>query len=274
MQSSCSTPDSGISVGTPYGSVPTAMLTPLTAPVEGFSPLSSYYFGGPTLVAQQPNISFGIGDEQVDRKRKLNVTRRTRRDYCNLCQSTIHAEGRRSQGPRRHALQFHVMKPLYKCKLCDYSSSYDKYHIVSHARRVHGINRPRDVLLNNTAEFESDIQYWTQRCFGANVNELSESQSATGALTTTGLGLNMRNETPAPARKKVCGFAVHDLLADNDDAECSQKIISTKVQSMMKYYHILPLLGVLFTSISSDALSLFWPIPIKKLVNLFAASGS
>uniref|UniRef100_A0A914S1Q4 Uncharacterized protein n=1 Tax=Parascaris equorum TaxID=6256 RepID=A0A914S1Q4_PAREQ len=43
-----------------------------------------------------------------------------------------------------------------------YSSPYDKYHIASHARRVHGTDRLRDVLVDNAAEFEDDIQYWTQ----------------------------------------------------------------------------------------------------------------
>ncbi|KHN79991.1 hypothetical protein Tcan_18282 [Toxocara canis] len=67
--------------------------------------------------------------------------------------------------------------------------------------------------------------------FDANANEPSRRQSATSASTVNGLGLNIGSGTPVSEGKKIYGFAVHDLLADNNSAECSQKIISTKVQS-------------------------------------------
>uniref|UniRef100_A0A915BNN6 C2H2-type domain-containing protein n=1 Tax=Parascaris univalens TaxID=6257 RepID=A0A915BNN6_PARUN len=220
--SDCSTPDSGISVGTPYGAMPQAMLTPFTTPLTGFSPTSSCYFAGPSVTSQLQNTPTNIDDERFTRKRKGNFSHRTRRDYCNLCKSTIHAEGRRSQGPRRHVLQFHVMKPLYRCKLCEYSSPYDKYHIASHARRVHGTDRLRDVLVDNAAEFEDDIQYWTQKCFTANIFEPNLHHNEARILRKAAAGSNLRMTSSTPMRKKICGFAVEDLLAE-DDVDPSQK---------------------------------------------------
>ncbi|VDK53137.1 unnamed protein product [Anisakis simplex] len=226
----CYSIGSGASTGLSSGNVPMG-----ASIIPGMSGMIAY----PMATSHQQHYQQAPGQSSstpittnsqsaIARKRKLaTISHRQRRNYCSICQSVIHAEGRRSQGPRRHVLQFHVMKPLYRCRLCEYSSPYDKYHIASHAKRVHATDRLSDILIDNTSEFEDDIQYWTERCFDPDKLLQYRSNAAfereNVAVTSD---VHQETETPNPKRRKVHSFAVEDLLADDDD--CSERDRNSK----------------------------------------------
>uniref|UniRef100_A0AC35UIP0 C2H2-type domain-containing protein n=1 Tax=Rhabditophanes sp. KR3021 TaxID=114890 RepID=A0AC35UIP0_9BILA len=89
-----------------------------------------------------------------------------RKDYCYVCKKFIISSTGRCQGPRRHILQFHVKNPLYLCKLCNFSSTYDKFHVTSHIKRFHNITKNTDAyMINNKCYQQAEVCIWYRSCF-------------------------------------------------------------------------------------------------------------
>ena len=101
---------------------------------------------------------------------------RSKKVFCKVCQSSIVKEGGRSQGQffflsfqfsqfsgaRRHLLQHHIKKSLYRCKVCDYTSNYDKGHVKAHIRRIHqGVGEVESLKSD-----EDEEKLWMELCFG------------------------------------------------------------------------------------------------------------
>uniref|UniRef100_A0A0N5B7N2 C2H2-type domain-containing protein n=1 Tax=Strongyloides papillosus TaxID=174720 RepID=A0A0N5B7N2_STREA len=88
-----------------------------------------------------------------------------KKNYCYVCEKYIVNKNGRNQGPRRHVLQVHMKKPLYLCRICNYSSTYDKYHVTSHIKRIHDIEDTDDYIINNKYEQEPEVCIWYKKCF-------------------------------------------------------------------------------------------------------------
>uniref|UniRef100_A0A0N4Z0M0 Mitochondrial carrier domain-containing protein n=1 Tax=Parastrongyloides trichosuri TaxID=131310 RepID=A0A0N4Z0M0_PARTI len=88
-----------------------------------------------------------------------------KKNYCYVCDKYIVNRNGRNQGPRRHVLQVHMKKPLYMCGICNYSSTYDKYHVTSHIKRIHDIENTDEYIINNKYEQEPEVCIWYKKCF-------------------------------------------------------------------------------------------------------------
>lgn len=54
--------------------------------------------------------------------------------YCILCSKNVHS----SKLPC-HIRQCHVMKPMFQCPACDFTSTYSKNNVKSHMVSLHGL---------------------------------------------------------------------------------------------------------------------------------------
>lgn len=157
------------------------------------------------------------------------VVRAYKKTYCYICRTHINKNGRRSQGPRRHLLQYHVRRPLFQCPHCSHASFYDKFHVTSHMRRIH--QDYTDRLVNRSSEFEEEVERWYERCFGEQRSgtrreeeklRKNSSSSSSPPPILTPEAPNEENESPkitftetpvkVPLRKRKIGFMMEDIL--------------------------------------------------------------
>lgn len=167
-----------------------------------------------------------------------STVRGYKKTFCNICKMHINKEGKRSQGPRRHLLQYHVRRPLFQCPHCSHASFYDKFHVTSHMRRIH--QDTSDRLINRSSEFDDEVECWYERCFGerkafnANANKestanypstyqpaatppphLSPEQTDRENFdpnSSNTSGLLMVTPLKAPTRKRKRGFTIEEIL--------------------------------------------------------------
>ncbi|VDL76478.1 unnamed protein product [Nippostrongylus brasiliensis] len=220
-------------------SSPPPRLIPITTP-------SAYNFGGKSCGMKCLTSSFQ--DSGISSASSLSggtpISRHTVRGYkktfCSICKMYINKEGKRSQGPKRHLLQYHVRRPLFQCPHCSHSSFYDKFHVTSHMRRIH--NDHSDRIVNRSSEFEDEVELWYERCFGLKkVCDVAENKETDGGALSPHLAFespppvltpelaNQENinpdeafaaapslltETPlkVPQKRRKMGFMIDDIL--------------------------------------------------------------
>ncbi|KAK5973739.1 hypothetical protein GCK32_007637 [Trichostrongylus colubriformis] len=161
-----------------------------------------------------------------------NTVRGYKKTYCSICKMHINKDGKRSQGPRRHLLQYHVRRPLFQCPHCSHSSFYDKFHVTSHMRRIHQDTSER--LINRSSEFEDEVEEWYERCFDdrKNGNEKRQSSQKPPSPSQSDFSpppvltpeiLDQENVDPvrealtctplkAPLKRRKMGFMIDDIL--------------------------------------------------------------
>ncbi|PAV90025.1 hypothetical protein WR25_07648 [Diploscapter pachys] len=93
--------------------------------------------------------------------------------WCQICMMDIRKNRKRSQGPRRHILQFHLKRPIYFCPYdgCKFSSHYDKFHVSSHMSRIHK-NMPPMKIREEVTFYEHQIDQLFSACFHHPLNSL------------------------------------------------------------------------------------------------------
>ncbi|KAK6750671.1 hypothetical protein RB195_002566 [Necator americanus] len=78
--------------------------------------------------------------------------------FCRLCKIQVKSTLRRT-----HIYSHHLQQPMYKCPLCDISSTYHLSNIRVHIRKIHNVaNEP--VCFKE--KLENDINSLLYRCFG------------------------------------------------------------------------------------------------------------
>ncbi|ETN83140.1 hypothetical protein NECAME_07556, partial [Necator americanus] len=78
--------------------------------------------------------------------------------FCRLCKIHVKSTLRRT-----HIYSHHLQQPMYKCPLCDISSTYHLSNIRVHIRKIHNVaNEP--VCFKE--KLENDINSLLYRCFG------------------------------------------------------------------------------------------------------------
>ncbi|XGW03500.1 hypothetical protein V3C99_015019, partial [Haemonchus contortus] len=155
---------------------PPPKLVPFTASL-GYSFDSPSFTLKPLNSTLQSDSGISSGASSLCTPISRNTVRGYKKTYCSICKMHINKDGKRSQGPRRHLLQYHVRRPLFQCPHCSHASFYDKFHVTSHMRRIHQDNSER--LINRSSEFEDEVEEWYERCFGerrnSNGNEMRQS---------------------------------------------------------------------------------------------------
>uniref|UniRef100_A0A7I4YT41 C2H2-type domain-containing protein n=1 Tax=Haemonchus contortus TaxID=6289 RepID=A0A7I4YT41_HAECO len=209
-----------LSTGTDQYSPP-PKLVPFTANL-GYSFDSPSYTLKPFNSTLQSDSGISSGASSLSTPLGRNTVRGYKKTYCSICKMHINKDGKRSQGPRRHLLQYHVRRPLFQCPHCSHASFYDKFHVTSHMRRIHQDNSER--LINRSSEFEDEVEEWYERCFGErrNSNGSEMRQSSQRSLNPNGSRFSpppvLTPEVPDQENVDPCRVGVVDLpelLADS-----------------------------------------------------------
>ncbi|VDM60514.1 unnamed protein product [Angiostrongylus costaricensis] len=93
-----------------------------------------------------------------------NAVHRYKKKYCFVCKAELKKTKKRGQEPKRHILQHHLLRPLFQCPHCTYSSSYNKAGVIGHMRRRH--HDESGQFISRVSEFSHELGEWYELCFG------------------------------------------------------------------------------------------------------------
>ncbi|CAJ0939688.1 unnamed protein product, partial [Mesorhabditis belari] len=138
---------------------PLTLFTPFALPGTPTSTRST-----PLMDKTQASSAFSPYHLPLTPKRTKDLNR-YRKEFCYICNDVISIEGKRSQGPRRHIVQKHLKAMLFRCPHpnCGHGSVYDRHHVTSHMKRMHGDHSEKVIV--GSEEAETEIQAWYEKCF-------------------------------------------------------------------------------------------------------------